>query len=439
MMTDIHSGNIPAASDIPETSRVPASDGAKIFKKTRDDFPILKRKIYGKPLIYLDNAATSQKPFSVIQAIQTYYENSNANIHRGVHHLAEEATSAYEAVRKKTAAFIHAKDHHSILFTRNCTEAINLAAFSWGRKFLKPGDEILLTEMEHHSNLIPWHFLKNEKGIELKFIPFNEEGILNLSKLPELLSSRTKLVSLTHISNSLGTINPIKQIIEAAHEKGALVLIDGAQSVPHLPVDVQDLNCDFLAFSSHKMLGPTGVGILYGKLELLEAMDPFMGGGEMIREVWLDHSTYSKPPWKYEAGTPNIADTIGFGAALDYLNQTGMKEIQKQEEELTRFALQRFSAEKEIKVYGPQNFKIHAGIISFNLEGIHPHDVGTILDQEGIAIRAGHHCTQPLMRKLGVSGTARASFYFYNTKEEVELLLQSIQKVFQIFHHAAAR
>ena len=409
------------------------------FEKIRDDFPILKRKIYGKPLVYLDNAATSQKPFSVIQAIQNYYQNSNANIHRGVHYLAEEATTAYENVRKKTASFIHAKDHHSILFTRNCTEAINLVSFSWGKKFLNRGDEILLTEMEHHSNLIPWHLLKNEKGIKLKFIPLDETGVLNLSKLSELLSPKTKLISLTHISNSLGTINPIKKIIDLAHEKGALVLIDGAQSVPHIPVDVQDLNCDFLAFSSHKMLGPTGVGVLYGKRELLETMDPFMGGGEMIREVWLDHSTYSNPPWKYEAGTPNIADTIGFGAALDYLNHIGMDKIQKHEEELTRFALQKFSLEKNITVYGPQNPEVHSGIISFNLDGIHPHDVGTILDQEGIAIRAGHHCTQPLMRKLGVSGTARASFYFYNTKEEVELLIQAIQKVFQVFHHAAAR
>jgi cysteine desulfurase/selenocysteine lyase len=406
----------------------------------RSDFPILSRKIYGKPLVYLDSAATSQKPKAVIEALKEYYEMFNANVHRGVYRLAEEATEAYENTRKKIAKFIHAPDYHSILFTRNCTEAINLVAYAWGRKFLKPGDEVLLTEMEHHSNLIPWHFLKEEIGIQLKFIPFNEEGILDLKTLPQLLTRKTKLLSFTHMSNTLGTLNPAHTLIEAAKSVGAVTLVDGAQSVPHLPINVQELKCDFLAFSSHKMLGPTGVGVLYANLELLEKMPPFLGGGEMIREVWLDHSTYNKIPWKFEAGTPNIADVVGLGKAVDYLEKIGMEKIAEHDQALTAYALKKLSHFNDIIVYGPKDEKKRGGIISFNLERIHPHDVGTILDQEGIAIRAGHHCTQPLMRKLGIAGTARASFYLYNTPHEIDILLEGIQKVFHVFKkHAAAR
>lgn len=411
-----------------------------IDEKIRGDFPILKRKIYDKPLVYLDSAATSQKPASVIEAIKHYYENTNSNIHRSVYRLAEEATEAYEASRKKVARFINAPDYHAILFTRNCTEAINLVAYAWGRKFLKAGDEILLTEMEHHSNLIPWHFLKDELGVVLKFIPVNvEDGLLDLSGLSQLLTPKTKLVSLTHMSNSLGTLNPVKEIIAKAKAIGAVTLVDGAQSVPHLPVDVQSLGADFLAFSSHKMLGPTGVGVLYGKLELLNAMNPFMGGGEMIREVWFDRSTYNKVPWKYEAGTPNIADVIGLGAAVDYLEKIGRDNIRRHDEELTAYALEKLSGARGTTIYGPKKPAERGGIISFNVDGVHPHDLGTILDQEGIAIRAGHHCTQPLMRKLGIAGTARASFYLYNTKSEIDFLANGILKAFEVFHHVAAR
>lgn len=406
----------------------------------RQDFPILSRKINGRPLVYLDNAATAQKPKSVIAALTNYYETFNANIHRAVHKLGEEATEAYELSRKKTAAWIHAADYHSILFTRNCTEAINLAAVAWGRKFLKPGDEILLSELEHHSNLVPWHFLVKEKQVQLKFIPYNlESGLLDLDPLDKLLTPKTKLVSIAQMSNALGTLVPVKEMIEKAHRVGALVLIDGAQSVPHMPVDVQAMDCDFLAFSSHKMVGPTGVGVLYGKKEILESMDPFMGGGEMIREVWLDHSTYNKLPWKYEAGTPNIADAIAFGAALDYLKKIGIDNIRQHEKELTTYALKQFANLKDVTLYGPQSAENRGGIISFNLNGIHPHDVGTILDQDGVAIRAGHHCAQPLMRKLGVAGTARASFYLYNTKEEIDTLMKSIGHAFEVFSRAAAR
>lgn len=409
------------------------------IEKIREDFPILKRKINNHPLVYLDNAATTQKPASVIRALAHYYEHFNANIHRAVHHLGEEATQAYENSRKKVAAWINAPDYHTVLFTRNCTEAINLVAFSWGRKFLSPGDEILLTELEHHSNLVPWHVLKEEKQIVLKFIPFDGQGCLELSQLSHLITPKTKLVSFCQMSNALGTIVPAKEIIDKAHEAGALVLVDGAQSVPHMSVDVQELDCDFLAFSSHKMLGPTGIGVLYGKRDILESMPPFLGGGEMIREVWLDHSTYNKIPWKYEAGTPNIADAIAFGEAIDYLSRLGMQAIRNHQIEITRYALEKFSELPRVTVYGPKRPEERGGIISFNLEEIHPHDVGTILDQDGVAIRAGHHCAQPVMRKLGVAGTARASFYIYNTCQEIDRLISSIHHVFEVFDRVAAR
>lgn len=408
-------------------------------QKIREDFPILKRLINGKPLVYFDNSATTQKPASVIAALNNYYSTINANIHRGVHKLAEEATEAYEKSRAKTANWIHAPDAHTIIFTRNCTESINLVAAAWGRKFLKPGDEILLTELEHHSNLVPWHFLKVEKGIVLKFIPIDEKGRLMLQSLPQLLSPKTKLVSLTQMSNALGTINPVKEIIAAARRVGALTLVDAAQSVPHRPVDVQDLNCDFLAFSPHKMLGPTGVGVLYGKREHLEAMNPYMGGGEMIREVWLDHSTYNQIPWKFEAGTPNIGDVIAFAEALRYLEKVGIQNIFQHELELAEYGLTVLSKIDGLTLYGPKSLENRGGIISFNLKGIHPHDTGTVLDQEGIAVRAGHHCAQPLMRKLGISGTTRASFYLYNTKEEIDTLVKGIHRTFEVFQRVAAR
>ncbi|MBI4498870.1 MAG: cysteine desulfurase [Chloroflexi bacterium] len=405
----------------------------------RKQFPILERQVHGVPLVYLDNAATSQKPQAVLDALTDYYTRYNANVHRGIHTLAEEATAAYEAARARIARFIGAAGPEGVLLTRNTTEAINLVAYAWGRRHLREGDEVLLTEMEHHSNLVPWHLLAAEQGVRLRHIGITDEGYLDLSNLDELLTERTRLVSVTHMSNVLGTINPVRLLAERAHQVGAMVLVDGAQSVPHLPVDVADLGCDLLAFSSHKMLGPTGVGVLYGRPEVLETFSPFLGGGEMIQEVYLDHSTYADLPHRFEAGTPNIADAIAFGAAIDFLSGLGMEQVREHEVALTSYALRALSQVDGLTIYGPQDPQHRGGVIAFNLEGVHPHDLGTLLDQMGVAVRAGHHCAQPLMRRLGVPATARASFYLYTTEEEIDVLVTSLEKVKEFFVNAGRR
>lgn len=402
-------------------------------KKIREDFPILNQKVHGKPLAYLDSGSTSQKPKIVIESLVDYYNQYNSNIHRGLHFLSEKATEAYENVRKIVEDFIHSESADEIIFTRNATEAINLVAYAWGRKNISAGDEILLTEMEHHSNLIPWQILAKEKKAVLRFIPITDNHLLNLDKIEDLITSKTKLVAVTQMSNVLGTINPVKKIAEMAHKAGALFLIDGSQGVPHSGINVSEVNCDFLAFTAHKMLGPTGVGVLYGKMQILEEMDPFIGGGSMILEVWQDRATWNKVPYKYEAGTPNIADVIAFGEAIKYLQNVGMVNVREHEKELTLYALKKLSEIEDLTIYGPKNPELQGGIISFNFKDIHPHDVGTIVDQEGVAIRAGHHCCQPLMRKLGIPGTARASFYIYNTKEEIDQLAYALSKVKEVF------
>ena len=401
--------------------------------EVRKDFPILKRETSpGVPLVYLDSTATSQKPLAVIEAMDSYYRRSNANIHRGVHTLAEEATFMYEQARVKIAKFINAPSAHQIIYTRNTTESINLVAYSWARANLKSGDLVILTEMEHHSNLVPWHMLQAERGIELDFIPVTAEGLLDLDAYRSLLSRSPKLVSFTHMSNVLGTINPAAEMIRLAHAAGAITLVDGAQSVPHLAVDVQALDADFLAFSAHKMCGPTGIGALYGKLELLEAMPPFMGGGDMIKEVKLRSFRPNTLPHKFEAGTPAIAESVGFGAAVDYLSALGMEAIAAHEHEMTEYALERLEEVPGVKVFGP-SAQNKGGVAAFTLEGVHPHDVAQILDRDGIAVRAGHHCAQPLHEKFGIPATSRASFYLYNTKDEVDLLVNGIYKVKELF------
>ena len=405
-------------------------------KRIRHDFPILNRKVHGKPLVYLDNAATTQKPRQVIDALVNYYTRYNANIHRGIHALAEEATAAYEAVRERTARFIHAPSSRSIVFTRNATESINLFAQAWGRSRLKPGDQILLSAMEHHANLVPWQLLAKATGATLAFIPVGDDGRLQLDKLDTLLGSRTKILAITQMSNVLGTINPVQEIAQRAHAHDAVVLIDAAQSVPHLPVDVTQLDADALVFSAHKMLGPTGVGVLYAREMLLESMEPFLGGGEMISDVQLTSSTWNEIPWKFEAGTPNIADVIAFGEALAYLERLGMEAVRAYEQDLTAYALSQLGQLEGITIYGPQGTSERGGAVSFNLDGLHPHDVGTVLDAEGVAIRAGHHCAKPLMRRLGVAATARASFYLYNTREEIDALIEALQKVRAFFNRS---
>jgi len=408
-------------------------------KRIRQDFPVLERTVHDKPLIYLDNAATSQKPRSVIQALIDYYEGYNSNVHRGVHTLSMEATERYEEARANIARFINAPTPQCLIFVRNTTEAINLVANTWARDTIHPGDEILLTEMEHHSNLIPWQKVAKDRGAELKFIPLTEEHTLDLSRLDQLITPRTKLVSMTHMSNVLGTINPVKQIAQVAHDVGAVVLIDGAQSIPHLPTDMQDLNCDMLAFSGHKMLGPTGIGVLYVKPEILEQMDVFLLGGEMVKEVWYDRASWNDLPMRFEAGTPNIADTIALGAAVDYLRALGMENVRQHEEQLTRYALDALKEIEEVQVYGPPDISIRGGIVSFYSSEVHPHDLGTALDNLGIAIRAGHHCAMPLMRKLGVPATARASFYVYNSEEEIDMLVDGLRQALRYFGHGIRR
>jgi len=403
------------------------------IQKIRADFPILKREVRpGIPLVYLDTTATSQKPMSVIQAMNDFYQNYNANIHRGIYSIAEEATAAYEGARERIARFIGIKDPRQLVYTRNTTESINLVAYSWGRKFLHEGDLIILTEMEHHSNLVPWLMLAEERKLRLEFIPITDRGELNLDEYRKLLELTPKLVSFTHMSNVLGTINPAREIIRLAHLAGAIALVDAAQSVPHFPVDLTDLDADFAVFSAHKMLGPTGIGILFGKIKLLEAMPPFMGGGDMIKKVQLCSFTTNDLPYKFEAGTPPIAEAVGFGAAIDYLNSCGMENVAAHEQEIVKYALPKLEEIPGVKVYGPPAERKGA-VIVFSVEGIHPHDVAQILDEVGIAVRAGHHCAMPLHQKLELPASTRASFYIYNTKEEVDFLAKGIRKVIDYF------
>ena len=403
--------------------------------KIRNDFPILTRKINGKPFVYLDNASTTQKPSSVINKIVNYYSFYNSNIHRAVYDIAEEATNAYELTRQKISKFINASSPQEIIFTRNATEAINLVAYSWGRKNIQKGDVIILSEQEHHSNIVPWQILAKEKNAQLKYLKIGETGNLNLNELESSLddNKNIKLISLSHMSNALGNIIPIDKIIDMAHIHSVPVLVDGAQSVPHLKTDVRTLDCDFLAFSAHKMLGPTGVGILYAKKNLLQEMDPFICGGDMIKEVHKENTFFNDLPYKFEAGTPNIADVIGFSSALDYLNEIGMDNVRNHEIELTKYALEKMSELKHIKVYGDANLQNRGGIISFNLGDIHPHDLATILNEHGIAIRSGHHCAQVLMEKLEVSATSRVSFYIYNTKEEINIFISALGEAIKLF------
>jgi cysteine desulfurase/selenocysteine lyase len=399
------------------------------LEEIRDDFPVLRQQVHGKPLIYFDNAATSQKPRPVIEAMDDYYRRYNANVHRGIHALAERATREYERAREKVAKFINAPVDCT-LFTRGTTEAINLVAYSWARANLKPGDEILTTWMEHHSNIIPWYQVAAATGATIQRFALNPDGTLTR---PASISPRTKLVAVTHCSNVLGTINPIRQLADLAHQVGAVILVDGAQAIPHLGVDVQALDVDFYAFSGHKMLGPTGSGVLYGRRQLLETMPPFLGGGEMIREVTATGFTTNDLPYKFEAGTPNIAEAIGLGAAVEYLQNVGLEKIRQHEKELTQYTLDRLSEIIEVKIYGPREAGHRGGLVAFTFSDIHPHDLATFFDQEGIAIRAGHHCAMPLHKHLGLSATARASFYLYNTRDEVDALVATLQKAKKFF------
>ena len=408
-------------------ARAQAFDVARV----RADFPILGERVHGKPLVYLDSANTSQKPRSVIDAMDSYYRHTNSNIHRATHLLSERATALYEGARAKASAFVNAPDVHSIVFTKGTTDGINLVAQSYGRSTLKPGDEVLISWLEHHSNIVPWQLVCEQTGAMLRVVPINEVGEIDVEAYASLLSPRTKIVALSHVSNALGTINPIKQMIAQAHKYGVPVLIDGAQSAPHMPVDVQDLDCDFYTFSGHKMYAPTGSGVVYGKAEILEKMNPFQGGGDMIKTVTFEKTTYAGLPNKMEAGTPAIASQIGLGAAIDYLNSIGRERAAEHEAELLRYATERISAIEGVRIIGTAKEK--ASVLSFVIENIHPHDIGTILDQEGIAIRAGHHCAQPVMQRFNVPATARASFAFYNTKEEVDVLAKTIERVIEIF------
>lgn len=401
--------------------------------RIRKDFPVLQREVRpGVPLVYLDSTATSQKPLAVLRAMDDYYRHSNANIHRGVHTLAEESTALYEEARAKIARFINAPASRQVIYTRNATESINLVAYTWARANLKNGDLVILTEMEHHSNLVPWYILANEHGLRLEFIPVTQDGLLDLEAYKALLAFGPKLVAFTHMSNVLGTITPAEEIIRLAHEAGAITLVDGAQSVPHLPVDVQALDVDFLAFSAHKMLGPTGIGVLYGKERLLESMPPFLGGGDMIKEVKLRSFRPNDLPHKFEAGTPAIAEAVGFGVAVDYLTQAGMEAVHAHEHAIIAYALERLEEIPGLRVLGPAAGH-RGGVAAFTLEGVHPHDVAQILDGSGVAVRAGHHCAQPLHEKFGIPASTRASFYIYNTTQEVDTLVEGIYQVKKIF------
>jgi cysteine desulfurase/selenocysteine lyase len=406
--------------------------------RVRSDFPILNQEVNGHPLVYLDNAATSQKPLAVLNCLRHYYEHDNANVHRGAHTLSVRATEAYEAVRDKVAQFIHAQSRQEIVYTRNATEAINLVAYSWGLNTLKPGDEIIASVMEHHSNLVPWQMVARKTGAVIKFVGLTDNEEFDLQQFQGLLSEKTKLVTVVHISNTLGCINPVQEITYLAHQVGAKVLIDACQSLPHCPIDVQAINCDWLVASGHKMCAPTGIGFLYGKEAILEAMPPFFGGGEMISEVFFDHFTCGELPHKFEAGTPAIGEAIALGAAIDYLTALGMDKIHAYEEELTAYLFKKLGQIPNLRIYGPQpNYKGQgrAALASFNVEGIHASDLATLLDQDGIAIRSGHHCTQPLHRLFGASGSARASLYFYNTQAEIDRFIQSLTQTIDFFLH----
>jgi cysteine desulfurase/selenocysteine lyase len=416
----------------------PDARGALDPSALRADFPILQTLVHGKPLVYLDSAATSQKPLAVLEALDTYYREYNANVHRGIYEIGERATAAYEAARASTARFINAPDAHEIIFTRNATEAINLVAYSWGRRNIGRGDAIVLTEMEHHANLVPWQMLVQEKDGDLEFIPITDDGRLRLDVFEVLLRLKPKLVAFTQVSNTLGTINPVKEMVEMAHAAGALVLVDGAQAVPHIPVDVQDLGCDFFAFSGHKMLAPMGSGALWARRELLEAMPPFLAGGEMIREVHLRRSDWNSIPWKFEAGTPAVGEAIGLGVAADYLTALGMDRVREHERELVTYTLDTFARElPDVTVYGPSADE-RGGVVAFNVPGVHPHDVAQVLDRFGIAIRAGHHCTMPLHERLDLAATARASFNVYSTTADVDALIDGLREVIRIFGAAEA-
>ncbi|WAA09940.1 cysteine desulfurase [Fervidibacillus albus] len=399
----------------------------------RNQFPILSQQINGHPLVYLDSAATAQKPKSVINTITEYYTGYNANVHRGVHTLGSRATDAYEMAREKVQQFINARSTEEIIFTRGTTTAINIVAHSYGRANVKEGDEIVLTQMEHHSNLIPWQQIAKSNGATLKYIPLQPDGTLSLEDVAQTVTERTKIVAITHISNVLGTINPIKQIARIVHEKGAVLVVDGAQSAPHLKIDVQNLDCDFFAFSGHKMCAPTGIGVLYGKKQWLEKMEPVEFGGEMIDFVGLYDSTWKELPWKFEGGTPIIAGAIGLHSAIEYLEEIGMENIEKHETMLVDYAMDRLMEIDGITIYGPKKGSQRSGVLSFNIEEVHPHDVATVLDTEGIAVRAGHHCAQPLMKWLNVTATARASFYLYNTKDEIDRLAEGLVKAKEFF------
>ena len=408
-------------------------------EKIRQDFPILSRKVYDKPLIYLDNAATTQKPRQVIQALVDYYEGYNANVHRGVHALSQEATERYEEARAKVARFIGAESANEIIWTRNASESLNLVAYTWAEENIAEGDEIVVTPYEHHSNLVPWQKVARDKGAKLRVLPMREDdNSLDMSRVDEFITPRTKLLAAVHMSNGIGIVTPVRELVDKARAVGATVLIDATQSAPHMPVDVKDLDCDFLTLSGHKMLGPTGIGALYGRQEILENMEPFMRGGEMVLEVWYDRATWNDLPMKFEAGTPNIADAIGFGAAIDYLDDLGMENVRAHEIALSAYALEAFKElEEDIDIFGPRDPEQRGGIISFHSDIVHPHDLGTFLDRDGIAVRTGHHCTMPLMRELGVVATARASYYVYNTEEEIDALVDSVKRALRYFSDGA--
>jgi len=413
-----------------EEKKQPAVRGWDV-ERIREDFPVLRQTVNGKPLVYLDNSASSQVPQVVIDRGSIYLEDEHSNIHRGVHYLSQKATTAYEGAREKVKRFINAREAKECIFVRGATEGINLVMHGYGRKFIGAGDEIIISAMEHHANIVPWQMLCEEKGARLRVIPMNDAGELLQDEYNALLNEKTKFVAFTHVSNALGTINPVKEMIDQAHKYGVPVLIDGAQSAPHMLVDVQDLDCDFFAFSGHKMFAPTGSGIIYGKAELLEKMNPFQGGGDMIRSVTFEKTTYADLPNKFEAGTPAIASQIGLGAAIDYLNSIDRQQAAAHEHELLTYATERLKAIEGVRIIGTAREKM--SVLSFVIDDIHPHDIGTILDQEGIAIRAGHHCAQPVMQRFNIPATARASFAFYNTKEEVDVLARTVEKVVEIF------
>jgi cysteine desulfurase / selenocysteine lyase len=420
-------GRTSPSAEIEAKTAQPMFDVARV----REDFPILRQRVHDKPLVYLDNAATTQKPQAVIDAITKYYLSENANIHRGVHYLSEVATYEYEKARGKIKLFLNAADSREIIFVRGTTEGINLVKDSYGRKFIHQGDEIIISAMEHHSNIVPWQLLCEEKGAVLRVIPMNDNGELLMDEYKKLLNERTKFVSVVYLSNSLGTINPVKEIIALAHERKIPVLIDGAQATSHIPIDVRDLDCDFYAMSGHKVYGPTGIGVLYGKTHFLEMMPPYQGGGDMISSVTFEKTTYNSLPYKFEAGTPNIADVIGFGVAIDYLHNLGVSKVGEYEHELVEYATEKLQSIPGVRIIGTAKNK--ASVISFVVDNVHAHDVGTILDREGVAVRTGHHCTQPVMQRFGIPATARASFAFYNTLEEVDALARGIMKVKEVF------